>query len=516
MNKAITSVVIIGGGTAGWITAGFLAKRHALSSANPLTVTLIESPTIPSIGVGEGTWPSMRATLEKIGISETDFLRHCHAAFKQGTKFVNWRTQAEGDFYYHPFSPPVAAGKIDPQAYLRQIRASHKPDFADAVNFQQSLCEAGLAPKLISTPEYKAVANYAYHLDAARFAELLRTHCVERLGVRHLLDEVGTIAQDADGHITTVATTAHGIIAGDLFVDCTGFRGLLIDKTLQVPFIDKTDTLFVDHALAVQLPYAEADQAVACQTISTAQRAGWIWDIGLSNRRGIGYVYSSAHTSHDEAENTLRQYVGVQADISPRRIAFQSGYRARPWEKNCVAIGLSAGFLEPLEASALMLVELSAEMLSERIPRNRELMPVIARQFNEQFLYRWERIIEFLKLHYVLSQRQGEDFWADNRKPASIPARLQENLALWRYHAPSKYDFFSRDEVFSWPSYVYVLYGMNGKHGDPEVVTADEDADARVQQEFAANERLKQRLLAELPSHRELLNKVQQYGFQRI
>lgn len=512
MTSPIQSVVVVGGGTAGWITAGRIAARHN-TCAGGVRVTLIESPTIPTIGVGEGTWPTMRNTLRKIGIAETQFMRECDAAFKQGAKFTRWVNGGADDFYYHPLMLPQAFTKMNLAPYWHHDARGRS--FSSAVCFQEAVCEHGLAPKLITTPEYAGVANYAYHLNAGKFAELLRRHCVEQLGVRHVLDDVTGINAAPNGDISSVTTAASGAISGDLFVDCTGFSALLIGKHFGVPFIDRSDVLFADNALAVQVPYDDASAPIACHTISTAQAAGWIWDIGLQSRRGVGYVYSSRHVDHDAAVTTLRDYVGPRIEgLSLRRIPIRSGHRRLFWQNNCVAVGLSAGFLEPLEASALVLVELSAEMISEQLPPCREVMDVLAKRFNETFSYRWDRIIDFLKLHYMLSQR-GEPFWQDNRDPTTIPSDLKEQLDLWRYCPPGDHDFTSNKEVFPAASYQYVLYGMGFRTDTRFMAHTLTQADS-AREQFAQNDRAIQQALVTLPKHRALLQKVQQYGFQAL
>lgn len=512
MVAPIQSVVVVGGGTAGWITAARIAAGHN-TRAGGVRVTLIESPTIPTIGVGEGTWPTMRNTLRKIGLAETQFIRECDAAFKQGAKFARWVNGDGDDFYYHPLVLPQGFPKINLAPYWH--RDSSGRSFSSAVCFQEAVCEHGLAPKLITTPEYAGVANYAYHLNAGKFAELLRRHCIEQLGVRHVLDDVTVINAASNGDIASVTTANNGAIGGELFVDCTGFAALLIGKHFGVPFLDRSDVLFVDNAVAVQVPYDDASAPVACQTISTAQAAGWIWDIGLQSRRGVGYVYSSRHADHDTAMSTLREYVGPGIDaLNVRRIPIRSGHRRLFWQNNCVAVGLSAGFLEPLEASALVLVELAAEMISEQLPPCREVMDVLAKRFNQTFTYRWDRIIDFLKLHYLLSRRD-EAFWRDNRESASIPDSLAEQLELWRYCPPGDHDFTSNKEVFPAASYQYVLYGM-GFRTETRLLAHTLTQGARAREQFQQNDRAIQQALATLPKHRELLRKVQQYGFQTV
>jgi tryptophan halogenase len=272
--------------------------------------------------------------------------------------------------------------------------------------------------------------------------------------------------------------------------------------------------LFNDTALALQIPYADENSPIASQTISTAQSSGWIWDIGLPTRRGIGYVYSSAHGSDDAAEIELRQYVGAQDFKPPRKLSFNPGYREKFWHRNCVAIGLSAGFIEPLEASALALVELSAAVLSDEMPATREAMDIAARRFNDAFTYRWERVIDFLKMHYVLTKRTDSAFWRDNARAESIPDRLSEQLTFWRHQPPSRYDFHRVEEVFPSASYQYVLYGMGFRtEVDPETLSGDAGVAARVMRENMVQT---ERLRAGLPRHRDLLRKIHEHGLQPV
>ncbi len=516
MSAPVKNVVVVGGGAAGWLTAGMIAAEHDTGGEAGVTVTLVESPDVATIGVGEGTWPTMRRTLNRLGIRETEFICQCDASFKQGTRFDGWHTGAEGDRYYHPFSLPLgyATTGLIPNWQARRQHMS----FADALSAQSHICERGLAPKQSGTPEYAAVVNYGYHLDAGKFSQMLQEHCTAILGVRHILDHVTGINAADNGDIASLSCKKHGVIDGDLFIDCTGFASLLLGKHYGVPFISRQDNLFIDSALAVQVPYASADSPIESQTISTAQSAGWIWDIGLSSRRGVGYVYSGGHISDSEAEAELRDYIepsmGREAEsVALRKISINPGHRQEFWHRNCVAVGMSAGFLEPLEASALVLVELSAEMLSEQLPVTRDTMDIVARRFNEKFRYRWDRVIDFLKLHYVLSERSDTDFWVENRDEKSIPASLEELLTLWRRHYPVNADFSQIGEVFSTASYQYVLYGM-GFETVPGPATRQPVPDVEAEKMFAENTENARKMLAGLPSNRELINTIREFGLR--
>ena len=260
---AVKNIVIVGGGTAGWLTAGVIAARHQGRMKSGFTVTLVESPTVSIIGVGEGTWPTMRSTLAKMGVSETEFFRHCDVAFKQGAKFANWTTGAQGDAYHHPLMMPQGFTQMNLAPHW--LAAEQVGTFCDAVSPQGVLCDEGLAPKTIATAEYDAMANYAYHLDAGKFAPFLQKHCTEKLHVRHVLADVVAVNQTDTGDIASVLTREAGEIAGDLFIDCTGFSSLLLGKTLGVGFKDCSDVLFCDTALAVQVDYDTQDAPMASE-----------------------------------------------------------------------------------------------------------------------------------------------------------------------------------------------------------------------------------------------------------
>jgi hypothetical protein len=295
-------------------------------------------------------------------------------------------------------------------------------------------------------------------------------------------------------------------------------QSLLLGQHYGIPLIPQHHVLYNDSALAVQIPYPDQHYPIASQTSSTAQSAGWIWDIGLPTRRGVGHVYAGRYISDDQAEAELRAYIvqtGGPADIPPpRKLSFQPGYREQFWHRNCVAIGLSAGFIEPLEASALAIVEMSAAMVSEDMPASRAAMDIVAKRFNEAFTYRWERVIDFLKLHYVLSRRRDTAYWRDNTAPDAVPERLRELLTLWQHRAPSRSDFNRIEEVFPSASYQYILYGMGFRS---DFSRAPKPQEARMAdgyfQEAAS---LTRKMLGALPDNRALIHHIKLHGLQKI
>ncbi len=513
MDDAVTRIVVVGGGTAGWLTACRIAASANAAVDRPLTVTLVESPDVPTIGVGEGTWPTMRRTLALIGITEAEFLVACDASFKQGSRFDGWRSGAPDDRYYHPFTPPVAG---DPRDVVAGWAASGREDFAFAVGAQPQVGSLDLAPRQRAMPDYAGALNYAYHLDAGKLATLLSQHG-RRLGVDHVRDTMVDIVTRDDGDIAAIVTRDHGAIVGDLFIDCTGHAALLIGARMGVPTIDRGDELFNDRALAVQVP-VDPDSPIASQTNATAHAAGWIWDIGLPTRRGVGCVYASAYLSDEAAAATLHDYIARTSRIDPatlsfRLLSFRSGHRERFWSRNCLAIGLSAGFLEPLEASAIVMVELSIDALLDHFPVTRAMMPIAERRFNALFCYRWDRIVDFLKLHYLLSERT-EPYWRAHRDPAGLSPRLAELVASWRHQPPLASDLSGGDEVFPAASYQYVLYGM-GRPAPAASPIRAVDLDG-IAGQFRQVEQRTRALAASLPTNRAYLDALRAGATPRI
>jgi tryptophan halogenase len=503
----VRKVLVLGGGSSGWLVASLLAAEHP-----ELVVALVESDETPIIGVGEGTWPSMRDTLRRIGLSEIEFLKTCQATFKQGSRFDGWmygRVGDRDDRYYHPFSLPVGE---DDDVLVQTWLEADRP-FADVVGSSVRLCEAGRGPKQFQTPEYGSVANYGYHFDAGRFGQMLRDHACAKLRVQHIVDHIDEVVCSPCGDIAALSSRRHGELTADLFVDCSGLAARLISQHFKVGLKCERDVLFNDRALAVQIPYDRVDAPLATCTIATAWANGWCWDIGLQTRRGVGCVFSSRHADETLAREALQAYLARSGSAlsaeAPRLIQFQPGYRERFWVRNCVAIGLSSGFIEPLEASALALVEMSAQRLSDELPMTREGMDVVAQRFNDDFAYRWARVIDFLKLHYILSKRSDSSYWNQHRDPETWPKRLRDLLPLWKLRPPARHDFGRIDEVFPAASYQYVLYGMNFSPEDRRLSAREQQLSNAYLEETS---RQTQRMLAGLPGHRSLINQLIQGG----
>lgn len=498
------SILIVGGGTAGWLTAAYLARFLDIGE-NGISITVLESPEIGIIGVGEGTFPTIRNTLQFIGIDESHFIRQTSATFKQGIRFTDWvETPREGQrrHFFHPFEAPFYTEGASLISYWLLQDEQSRPPFAQAMTIQNRVAQAQRAPKKSGEGEFAGPLNYAYHFDAASLAQVLAARARE-LGVRHLSGLLTDVVLDEKGAIGHVVTDRHGDLTADLYIDCSGFRAELIGRALGVPFKPSRHALFTDRALACKLPYDRPDAPLESYTIATAHEGGWIWDIGLNGAHGVGCVYSSDHLSDDKAAQILEGYTGGKSvEIGARVIPFEAGYREKQWVKNCVAVGLAGGFLEPLESTGVVLIEAAVGMIAELFPHNGPI-DAPARRFNELIRARFDNIVNFLKLHYCLSKRQ-EPFWRDNADPASIPEPLQDLLDQWKYRPPGRFDFILDLESFAFFNYQYILYGMEFKT-DLSPVRDEFPNVEEAEKLFARIRNFGERAAGDLPSHRELI-----------
>ncbi len=512
MNSEIKQIVIVGGGTAGWLTAAVLAAHFDTRSA--FSITLIESPNIKTIGVGEGTWPTMATTLRRIGLSEAQFISECDASFKQGSRFFDW-SKGGGESYYHPFSLPLAYSDLNIVDHWLESGATEP--FDQFATTQAGVCNHHLAPKQANTPEYANVVNYGYHLNAGKFANLLRSHSVNNLGVQHIRAEVTSVNTSEDGIIQSVSLDNGTEVQGDLFIDCTGFKRLLIGQHLGVPFKSHKDVLFNDRAIAFQVPYESPNAPINSTTHATAHNAGWIWDIGLPTRRGIGIVYSSKYGSEQQALDTIEAYIKEHmphanfADLTPNKISIDPGHLETFWKGNCLAVGLSAGFIDPLEATAMVLIEFSAKFLREHLPALKSDLPVLADKFNQRMGVHWNNIIDFIKLHYVLSERTDSEYWLQHREPSSIPESLQRSLAMWKNRAPWHADVEVAESMFPPASYQFILYGMGFKTQSTLATRRLADRERAHIAKLIKNKHTElQKLCQHLPTNRKLLHDIEQ------
>ncbi|WP_065187436.1 tryptophan halogenase family protein [Shewanella woodyi] len=455
----IKRIAIVGAGTAGWLAANHLGSE--LSADQDVEITVIESKDVPTIGVGEGTVPYIMNSLKRFGISEAELLYSCDTTFKQGIKFVNWLDSgSRGDnFYYHPFDVPYPSG-FDVSPYW--VAHGGKRPFDD-VGIQARICELGLAPKRKSSGEYEGALTYAYHFNALKFAQLLAKNAQKRFNVTHQFATVVGAKKAENGDITHLITKDDTELVFDFYVDCSGFSSILIDKELKVPFVSKADELLTDSVLVQQMPLKDEGE-LPPYTTATAHSAGWIWDIPLTTRRGTGFVYSSRHMSDEQALSEYADYLGVeQGTISPRKLPMEIGYREAFWSQNCVALGLAQGFVEPLEATSILVTDFSAELLARNFPRNTSDIEALIPHYNKVVTYVWERVVDFIKLHYCISDREDSQFWLDNRKEDTFSDELKQRLTKFKVSTPKQSDFFSKFDLFNDKNFLYVLYGMEFK-----------------------------------------------------
>ncbi|KJZ02886.1 tryptophan halogenase family protein [Pseudoalteromonas piscicida] len=499
----ITKIAIVGGGTAGWLAANHLGL--ALSSNSNVEITVIESLDIPSIGVGEGTVPYIVKSLKKFGISEAELLGSCDATFKQGIRFVSWldeKVHGAHNFYYHPFEAPYPEGLDITNIWLN---LGKKIPF-DYVGIQSRVCESGLAPKLKTDGNYQGVLPYAYHFDAAKFAKLLKRNALDRFNVRVLNGTVDESKLDQTGHIESLCMTNGDILHFDFYVDCTGFSAKLISSVSNDSFQDKSEQLLVDTALVQQIE-RDDPSSLNPYTTATAHKAGWMWEIPLTSRTGTGFVYASKYMSHKEALETYARMLNVDS-VNPRKIEMRVGYRNQSWSKNCVALGLAQGFVEPLEATSILLTDFSAEFLSKNFPLSRAEISVFSDHYNDAVNCAWESTIDFIQLHYILSDRVDSDFWVEYRSEVKLSDSLERKLAKFRLRSPQQMDFWSRFELFNEKNFLYVLYGM--KFNTHPQTTSQVEFDIGLKLLDKNNEQLR-RAKGALLDHGEWLKQLKQY-----
>ncbi len=453
-------IVIVGGGSAGWMTAAYLNGALNNKGQNQtVDITLVESPDIPRISVGEATVPSIHHMLEVIGLDEIEFMKATDATFKQSIKYVNW-LENKGESYHHPFSR-ATPGPID-RTGVRWMESLRDIPFMETVSAQTIISEINLSPKTMNGQPPPAPLKYAYHFDAQLFADYLNEYSVPR-GVKNILANVDDVAVSEDGKITHVTLENGNKIKGDIFIDCTGFRALLIEKALGVEFDDYRQWLLCNQALVTQFDYENHFPGVIRPyTTCTAQSAGWIWDTPTQTRRAIGYVHASDFISPEDARRELLAYQGDGfEETDTRLIKFKVGQRRKAWAGNCIAIGLSGGFIEPLESTGLYMCELAAVTLAEHFPHKDEDMQALAFRFNRIISNRYYEILDFINLHYCLTRRNDTAFWREVQKPDRINDRLKAKLEHWQMKGPSQSDF--EDQAF---------YGFNYNRpldNDPEI-----------------------------------------------
>jgi tryptophan halogenase len=486
--------VIVGGGSAGWMTAAAFA--HALKGSQQ--VTLIESEEIGTVGVGEATIPPLQFYNKLLGINEREFVRATQASFKLGIQFHNWGSS--GHRYFHQFGEfgaNIEAVSFH-QVWLRLAANGHPHPLSDYSPAAIAAAQNRFLPPFPGMPPEMPQLAYAYHFDAGLYARFLR-HYAEQRGVARIEGRIVEVGRDAEsGLINSLRLQDGRIIRGDFYLDCSGFQALLIEKTLQTGFEDWSHWLPCNRALAV--PCEKNPDNFFPFTRSTAHRAGWQWRIPLQHRTGNGHVYASDYVSDDEAAHVLLGNLDGKALAEPRLLRFTTGRRRKFWNGNCVAIGLAGGFMEPLESTSLHLVQTAVFRLLSLLPVSAQPDPTVEAEFNRLSIAEYEQVRDFILLHYVANDRE-EPFWRACHD-APIPDTLAHRIELFRSRGKvARHD----GQLFADASWVAVMLGQGIKpqHWDPL-------ADAMPLPELQAQaESLRARLhqaVGRMPGHAEFID----------
>lgn len=506
-------VVIVGGGSAGWMTAAYLSR---VLTEN-VEIKLIESAQINTIGVGEATFSTLRLFFEALGLQEEDWMHQCNASYKLAIKFVDWN--AERRHFYHPFQRFDSVDGTSIIEWWLKLKRGKAP-FDYSCFSVPAICDALRSPrfhdghvfdrkvdahfssqdpdKALLLEELKIQYPYAYHFDASLLAKYMCRYAQDR-GVRRVVDDVLEVKVADNGFIHGVRTANSGIIEGDLFVDCTGFRGLLINQTLKEPFISFSESLPCDSAIALQVPSYPETNGIQPYTTATALSSGWVWNIPLFHRTGVGYVYSSAFQSRDSAEEEFRTHLGRRSEgCKANHIRMRIGRCRNSWVGNCVAIGLASGFVEPLESTGIFFIQHGIEQLANHFPK-RTFDEESIRQYNNNVADVVDGVREFLTLHYAASTRNDTPFWKATKTDFVVPPELAERMKLWKKRLPTNRNINSRYHGFEAYSYSCMLLGL-GHTPESSLPMLDYKDSSRALSTFDALERESRRLAQNLPT----------------
>jgi tryptophan 6-halogenase len=516
MKGLIENVVIVGGGTAGWMTASYLKKAFP-----EVSFTLIESPAVPKIGVGEATIPNLqRVFFDFLGLEEDEWMRQCNASFKCAVKFVDWRRPrgaGPSDHYYHTFGILPNCDRVPLSHYWALKRSAGYDEAFDYACYREPpLLDAKLAPRFADGTR---AMYYAWHFDAHLVADYLR-QVATRWGVRHVIDQVADVVLGEEGSIESLRTVRGRHVEADLFIDCSGFRGLLINKALQEPFIDMSNYLVNDSAVAAAIPHDDDAHGVEPYTSAIAMDSGWTWKIPMLGRFGSGYVYSSKFADEDRAARDFCRLWNLDPDKTElNRIRFRVGRNRRAWVKNCVSIGLSSCFVEPLESSGIYFIYAAIYQLAKHFP-DKSFNPVLADRFNREIEFMFDDTRDFIQTHYLTTPREDTPFWRANKFELTISDDVKHKLETYRSGLPVNMPITGEDAYYSdfeaefrnfWTngSYYCILAGM-GWFPEQPVPSIRYRAESRQKAEllFERVKKQSRELQATLPSHRDFLRQL--------
>jgi 2-polyprenyl-6-methoxyphenol hydroxylase-like FAD-dependent oxidoreductase len=494
-------IVIVGGGSAGWMTA--LTFARSLIDRG-VQITVLESPTVGTIGVGEGSTPWLRGFFDSLGIEESEWMPACHATYKCGIAFEGWSTKPGFERYFHPFASMLDNLTLTQFIHNVEARIKGANVYAHPDRFfiATRLAAGHRAPK--SPENFPFDIWHGYHFDSVLLGQFLQRKALER-GVRYRSCHVTHATLDSTGAIACVATKDGETVEADLFVDCTGFAGLLIDKALHTPFVSFANNLFNDAAVA--LPSPLAGESLPSETVATALKHGWAWKIPLTSRFGNGYVYSTQFCSPDAAETELRQHLGlVESDTPARHLTMKIGRVRQHWNKNCLAVGLSQGFIEPLEATALLLIQQTAAVFVEYLERG-DLGETAHDSFNRQVNEHFEGIRDYIVTHYKTNTRGDTEYWRANAANLNLSDDLKRLYSAWmtgQSIVPGvRQQVIGKGyPVFSWYS---IMAGM-GIFPDSAALRPPTPQEARYSMSEIDN--LLDRSAANFPDHRAALGRI--------
>ena len=517
MAQPIRNITIVGGGTSGWISATYLAVlfQQKIQSGD-LSITVIESPDIAIIGVGESTARPMADLLRIIGIKESTFIKRCNATFKLSGLFSNWDVDENGKgvTWINPFFSQDELHGVNP-AYLYAQYSMHEGggpidySYTDAISICPGLIRNFKGPRPFNAGDYQSEVPYSYHMDAIELAKILMERG-KSLGVKQILDTVEDVKLDEREFITELTLKENGAHPVEFVIDATGFASILIGKAMGEPFESYEDYLLNDRAAVAQLPHEDPTK-IEPTSRATGMNAGWSFRVPLFNRVGSGYVYSSKFLSDDEAIDEFKKYVAnntknVDAEkLEPRVIRMRIGKVRKSWKNNCLAIGLSSGFVEPLEATAIYSVQVALQWLYNYFP-DTDFDPAVQDRYNKLVDGLYEEIIDFISLLFCTSNREDTDYWRTVRHDMKIPPRLKENLAVWKSTMPDEADLPTRT-FFTPTSYRSALMGKRFFKGRTYAQTAPLPEQAWRHYVDLRQQRT-QKFINDLPGHYELLKSI--------
>ena len=427
----IKKIVIAGGGSSGWMTASYLS--HNLKD---IKITLIEASDIPTIGVGESTIPPIVDFMKGLGLKEEDWMPKCNATIKSAICFKDFYKKGDPKFWFPFTGIEMFEGRAINRYWLHEHL--NNPEFKDRYSFYDycyvtpAICDHGSTVKALPKP-----LGYAYHVDSGLLGGVLKDFSTSN-GVEHIIDNITKANLDENGWIKSLSRKNGEDIEGDLFIDCTGFGSYLMDKVMKEPFEDYYDCLFNDRAVAIRIKYNDKHKEMSSFTECTAMSSGWIWRVPLYNRLGTGYVYSSKHKTEDEAEAELRQHLGEDRtkDVDALHLKIRVGKHKRSWVKNCIAVGLSGGFVEPLESTGLQIVQGQVDLLMQILKKSNDYSVSDVKVYNDSVTRLYELIRDFLVCHYALTSREDSQYWRDVKYETRIPDTLSKKLQIARTNMP--------------------------------------------------------------------------------